>query len=380
MTMSHQIVLATPYDLSALVELESVCFDIDRLSRRSIKRWIQSDHAVFALLKEGEQLIAYILVIFHRGTRLARLYSLAVAPDHRRRGIATDLIHFAERAASEEGRLFMRLEVSNRNEAAINCYEALGYKQFGFYQEYYEDASDALRYQKCIRMLDKDSQLLSLSWLSQTTPFTCGPTALMMAMAALDPTFKPSQKEELRLWREATTIYMTSGHGGCHPMGLALAAHHRDFGAEVWLNQRGTLFIDGVRQEEKKDIMTVVHEDYCQMMKDRKLKVHYSDIHHEALIKAFDQGDIPLILISTYRLDKTKSPHWVTMSGYDEDCIYVHDPAPDEDSQTALDCQYLPILRADFDMMSCYGRSRLRTAVLIKNKKCKKQGAMVRKS
>ena len=40
---------------------------------------------------------------------------------------------------------------------------------------------------------------------------------------------------------------MTSGHGGCHPLGLALAARQRGFSAETWINLQQPLFVDGVR-------------------------------------------------------------------------------------------------------------------------------------
>jgi hypothetical protein len=39
--------------------------------------------------------------------------------------------------------------------------------------------------------------------------FTCGPAALMMAMHGLNRDYQPSREEEINLWREATTIFMT---------------------------------------------------------------------------------------------------------------------------------------------------------------------------
>jgi Domain of unknown function (DUF3335). len=156
-----------------------------------------------------------------------------------------------EQAASDAGRLYLRLEVSVDNTPAIKLYQTLGYQKFGIYRDYYEDHKDALRYQKRIRRYRDTLQHRSVHWLRQTTPFTCGPASLMMAMHGLNRAYQPSQEEEINLWREATTIFMTSGHGGCHPIGLALAAKRRQFTVEVWVNQTGTLFIDGVRSEEK---------------------------------------------------------------------------------------------------------------------------------
>ncbi|WP_347331474.1 GNAT family N-acetyltransferase/peptidase C39 family protein [Marinimicrobium locisalis] len=366
---SLPLTAARASDLDNLVALEQRCFANDRLSRRSFRRWLESEHCVFLVARDGAALAGYLLVLFHRGTRLARLYSLAVSPDYRGRGLARHLILAGEEGARESGRFYMRLEVSSENRHAIALYENLGYKQFGLYQDYYEDHTDALRYQKRIRTVSDTAYHRAIPWLAQSTRFTCGPASLMMAMAALQPGYAPSTMEELRLWRESTSIFMTSGHGGCHPMGMAVAAYERGFPVEVWVNQEGPLFLDGVRDETKKPVMSLVHEDYRAALEAKAVPVHYREVRQDDLIAAFDRGDLPLILISTYRMDRKKAPHWVVMSGYDEACIYVHDPDPDGQGQTALDCQYLPLARADFEKMTSFGRSRLRTAVILSKPK-----------
>ena len=356
-------------DLPALKGLEDECFDYDRLSRRSLKRWINTEHRTFVVAEVAQQLVAYVLVIYYRGTQLARMYSLAVSPEFQGQGIARQLIEVAEKAASDEGRLFMRLEVSNDNARAIALYESLGYQRFGIFPDYYDDHRDALRYQKRIRYFSEQQQEhVDIPWYRQNTTFTCGPSSLMMAMHAIRPDYHPSQHEELQIWREATTIFMMAGHGGCHPFGLALAARQRGFAAEVWVNQRGPLFIDSVRDEHKKHIVEMVHNDYHEQMQKQGVVIHYVDIVQDALTDAFDQGAMAIILISTYQMDRKKVPHWVVVSGYDERCLYVHDPDPGENQQGAIDCQYLPIARSDFDNMSCFGRDRLRTAVIIRRR------------
>jgi len=240
-------------DLDQLVALEKTCFDTDQLSRRSFKHWITAEHRALLVAEQEKVISGYVLIIYHPGTRLARVYSLAVAPAQRGTGVAKLLMTAGEQAASDAGRLYLRLEVSVDNTPAIKLYQTLGYQKFGIYRDYYEDHKDALRYQKRIRRYRDTLQHRSVHWLRQTTPFTCGPASLMMAMHGLNRAYQPSQEEEINLWREATTIFMTSGHGGCHPIGLALAAKRRQFTVEVWVNQTGTLFIDGVRSEEKKN-------------------------------------------------------------------------------------------------------------------------------
>ena len=202
-------------DLDQLVTLEKTCFDTDQLSRRSFKHWISTEHrallvaeqtnetcrtgslpvATLLTSKDGgnaddyrelsrppSMAVGYVLIIYHPGTRLARVYSLAVAPHQRGTGIAKLLMSAGEQAATDAGRLYLRLEVSVDNTPAIKLYQTLGYQKFGIYRDYYEDHKDALRYQKRIRRYRDTLQHRSVHWIRQTTPFTCGPASLMMAM------------------------------------------------------------------------------------------------------------------------------------------------------------------------------------------------------
>ncbi|MDP1519433.1 peptidase C39 family protein [Porticoccus litoralis] len=354
-------------DLAALLRLEKICFTSDRLSRRSFRHWIQVDHCAFIVAEADSQLVGYSLIIFFRGTALARLYSIAIDPSFRSFGIGRKLMEEGEKLSKAAGRVFLRLEVNVDNAAAIALYNSLGYQPFGIYRNYYEDSHDALRMQKCIRTVPPVAENRAIPWIPQTTNFTCGPAALMMAMRGLSKSYSPNQHEELQIWREATTIFMTSGHGGCHPVGLALAAKQRGYGVKVWLNRDTTLFVDSVRDENKKRVIELVHQEFVSQAKKQSIKIRYRDFRHTDLINEFRKGNIPIILISTYRMDGRKAPHWVTMSGFDEDCIYVHDPDPNPDEQSAsgIDNQHLPIANEDFLKMSRFGRNPIRTALIL---------------
>ena len=364
--MNALIRAAETRDLDPLVALESECFASDRLSRRSFKHWLAAAHRTLLVAEGGEQLAGYILIVHHRGTRLARIYSLGVAPSFRGQGIARSLMQAGEQAARDAGRIHLRLEVAVGNVPAIALYEALGFQRFGFYRDYYEDHGDALRLQKRIRHYQETPQQRQVHWLQQTTPFTCGPASLMMAMHALNADYRPSREEEIALWREATTVFMTSGHGGCHPIGLALAAKARRFEVEVWINRRGPLFVDSVRSEDKKQVIELVDTIFKRRAAEAGIVVRYREVTQAALITAFKAGAIPLILISTYALDQKKAPHWVVISGFDDTCLYVHDSDPEDGRQKDLDCQFVPIARQDFERMSAFGKSRLRTAVIVR--------------
>lgn len=359
-------------DLEALLELENLCFESDRLSRRSFQRWLKVDGRILSVIESDGQLIGYGLVLLHKGTRLARLYSIALNPAMRGRGLGRILMDSLEEQAMQDGRLFMRLEVSKKNLAAISLYTSLGYGIFGELPGYYEDHTDALRMQKRIRFPDATRKEAEIPWYRQTTQFTCGPASLMMAMSGIDRSLVLNQNLELDLWREATTIYMTSGHGGCHPLGLALSANKRGYNVEVYMSQTSTLFLDGVRVQHKKDILAVVHQQFIERSRQAKIKIHCSAVSVSKIEKWLKAGHAVMVLISSYRMNGDKAPHWVVVTACDDLCIYVHDPDPDTDRVmvSELDYQHIPVAKEDFAKMTTYGSSRFSAALLLKRRGC----------
>lgn len=357
---------ATELDVNQLYSIEQNAFANDRLSLRRLKYWIKAKNRVFLVAESQGEVAGYGLVLLHQGTRLARLYSIAINPTHQGKGLAKRLLKAVEDAASHMGRLYMRLEVDVENTAAVKLYEANGYTIFGSLEDYYENHHDALRMQKRIRHIEENLIQNPTPWFQQTTEFTCGPAALLMAMASLEKSTQMSQELELDIWREATTIFMTSGHGGCHPVGLALAATQRGFRADVFVNLKGPLFIEGVRNPKKKVIMEVVDKQFREKAKKTGIKIKHKDVTQTDITAWINKGYSILILISTYRIDGKKSPHWVTLTGMDDDCLYVHDPYPEVGKQNAFDCQYMPIARNEFAKMSAFGKEKLRTCVVIR--------------
>lgn len=353
-------------DVDRLALLEARCFDSDRLSRRSFRRMVTQAHADLLLHETGDALDGYALVLYHKGTHLSRLYSIAIDPDARGRGLGRVLLKAAEAASLERGCVSMRLEIRSDNTVAANLYRDAGYRQFGTYLDYYEDHADALRMEKSlVRHLKPD--IARVPYYRQTTEFTCGPAALMMAMAALDQALSLDRRLEFRLWRESTTIFMTSGHGGCGPFGLALAAHHRGFGVKLWLKDRDALFVDSVRSEEKKEVIRLVHEDFSEEIEQAGIEVEYRPVTLEELKGEFDAGAIPVVLISSWRIYGERFPHWVVVTGFDQRFVYVHDPYVDEEKGKAqLDSMSMPIRHEEFAGMARYGRSAQRAAFVIR--------------
>ena len=356
---------ATTQDLKQLVALENHCFDSDRLSQRQFRYMLTKAHAATLVMEEAEGIVGYVLILFSRGTSMARLYSIAVASELRGRGIARQLVEAAERRTLEEERAYLRLEIRKDNPASTGLFEAMGYRRFGELPGYYEDQMDGWRYEKALSP-DIRPQPVNVLFYEQTLEFTCGPASLMMAMRTLNPETPFDRKSELRIWREATTIFMTSGHGGCGPFGLALAAVARGFKVEVRVNDDSVHLIDSVRDERKKEVIRLVQEDMLEQLRAQNVPVIYGDFGVNELEPRFNAGSIPLVLTSAYAIYRQKSPHWMVMTGVDEHFIYMHDPYVDyEEGETMVDSINMPIPRSAFNRMSRYGKAGLRATIIL---------------
>jgi ribosomal protein S18 acetylase RimI-like enzyme len=136
-------------DIDALLSLERAVFAADCMSRKSLRRFLNSKSASVLIAEHDGAVAGAAVVLLHPlSPNAARLYSLAVAPHDEGHGIGALLLHGAEEIAREHGRAQLRLEVHEKNRRAIRLYRREGYAQFGRRCGYYKDLGDALRFRK----------------------------------------------------------------------------------------------------------------------------------------------------------------------------------------------------------------------------------------
>ena len=145
-------------DVPALVDLEQAFPLHDRFSRRAWARLI-TGHTIVLIAEDDTGCIAGAgVVLLRKGTDIARLYSLAVSPAWRGKGVAAGLLAALEQAAGQAGSRRMRLEVRASNSRAIQIYEAGGYAVLGELHNYYPDGEKALKMEKFLREEQRSAQ------------------------------------------------------------------------------------------------------------------------------------------------------------------------------------------------------------------------------
>jgi ribosomal-protein-alanine N-acetyltransferase len=144
--MQAKIRAANLADLGALIDLENRSFSSDRISPLSFRRLVASRSASVLVAAAGALVAGYAVVLRRSGSRIARLYSLAVDPEFH--GLGRELLAAAERSAAAAGCRAMRLEVRGDNLRAVDLYRRADYRQFGEKPGYYADGAAALRFEK----------------------------------------------------------------------------------------------------------------------------------------------------------------------------------------------------------------------------------------
>jgi ribosomal protein S18 acetylase RimI-like enzyme len=87
---------------------------------------VEFGDGLFFVALDGGNVIGTALAGYdgHRGW----IYSMAVSPTYRNKGLGSELLHFAERKLAEAGCLKVNLQIMEGNEAVESFYLSNGYK------------------------------------------------------------------------------------------------------------------------------------------------------------------------------------------------------------------------------------------------------------
>lgn len=144
-----RVQVATTRHLDAIIDLEARSFTAcDRFSRRTWRHLLgtaaRQGSAITLVALAGRQVVGALDALMRRGGHSARLYSLAVDPAQRGRGIAGLLVRqLARRLPRTIDTL--SLEVRRDNTPARGLYERLGFTLHQELPGWYGDGGDGVR-------------------------------------------------------------------------------------------------------------------------------------------------------------------------------------------------------------------------------------------
>ena len=140
-------------DFRQLYEIELACFEPPfRFSRQTMRRLVADPASATWVAEEHELMAGFAIVYWAQAPDqpLAYIQTLEVAPAHRNRGVARELLRRLEESAGAAGAHVIWLHVSEANTPALRLYEAHGYSKQGREYNYYAKGISALLYAKAI--------------------------------------------------------------------------------------------------------------------------------------------------------------------------------------------------------------------------------------
>jgi ribosomal-protein-alanine N-acetyltransferase len=131
-------------DVFAIHSLGRRCFDADAWPWLDYLAALTAPGAIRWKALVGSEIVGYVIGD-RRGKGIGWIASIAVNPDHRRQGIASELMRVAE---SKLGTSIFRLTLRRSNRAALHLYRRSGYLEVDVWPNYYYDGEDGLVMEK----------------------------------------------------------------------------------------------------------------------------------------------------------------------------------------------------------------------------------------
>lgn len=353
-------------DIEQLLSLDSAVPNTTRLDATVLHRLVDDENTDLFVAEKDGTLHGYSIVLYRPGYHSARLYSILVAPQAKPEltiGVARELLNSSEETARRRGMVTMRLEVSLENQTAIKLYERAGYEHRGqTSDQYYGDQREYVRMRK--RFVTENAAILPVPYYAQHFSFTSGPASLLMAMRYHTYPLELNRELELAVWREATGAFNLSGHGGCSAHGLAVAALRRGFSASVVASSPDVPFIEGARDDERRAVIRVAHETFEDELRSQGGSAALRSYTDSDITSAIDHGAIPIVLLAGHRSGGKRGAHWVVITGYDSQYVYVNDPYTPEGADPA-ESVHLALPRKNLMQLSRYGKHGNRFMLIV---------------
>ncbi len=134
-------------DARMLACMEQRIFGYDLITPRQMRYLLKSKSSEVVVAMMDGAAVGYMVMLKRSGCSVARLYSLGVLPEARKKGVARALLQQCEQLAMASGCNRIHLEVHVNNQPGFMLYLLAGYSLHARKEHYYSDGGDAL----CLR-------------------------------------------------------------------------------------------------------------------------------------------------------------------------------------------------------------------------------------
>lgn len=206
-----------------------------------------------------------------------------------------------------------------------------------------------------------------LGYYAQTTLYTCGAVAALMAVEARGARGfagdAADRDRELDFWRAATN------HPACEPVGLAVRLREdvgADAGVEVSLDADGPVLLEGYEGFER-EYRAELQEQSLSRAEALGVPVGRERVSMAELESRLTGGEVALLLVDEAPMHGVTGAHWIVAHAARDGMFVVEDPwVEDAAGETWVDTHAMPVAAEDLDRMVAWGPEGYRGIVFLR--------------
>jgi hypothetical protein len=301
--------------------------------------------------RSGDQLSGAAVVVSRHLSASVKVGGLWTRPGEDVPAVAAALLAAAEELARQKGGVVIKRELDTREAGSAGADDADG----GAYEVVPtptmagpgpggESAVPAGRF----RWTTTDPVAV-VPYIRQTTEFTCGPSALLMALSYFGLHASPDRSTEIGLWREATTV------GGCDPYGMAVAAARHRLNVELTVSTSDFFLLEGLEEKER-EYRRFIQGEFRDQAAAAGVKVAEQPVDASLIRGIIESGRLAIVLVDELLLHEEACPHWIIVHSLAGDLFVLHDPWTEVSAgESWLDAYNVPMSGADLERIARYG-------------------------
>lgn len=200
----------------------------------------------------------------------------------------------------------------------------------------------------------------SVPYYRQTTEYSCGPVALLMAQSALTGE-TITRSAELRLWRRA------SHQPGAGPIALAVYADLDVFRPEVFISTEEVILGEHLHTPWEREVRELFDGEDERAAGELGIPITYRLFSLDEVATEIEAGASVLLLIDEIYFHDETGSHWILAHGHREGTFLVNDPWIDaQNGDSWVDAHDLPVRATELEKIAWWGDPAFRGLVVLR--------------